>query len=447
MAGAGNGLKDDSLFFEVKTIGMSRYGGRKPQSLLDSARHNRRKIQAELGARSHIATERTKLNQTIAGPSTPEEVVDLAVALMANADTDVTRLRKDYTQAYELLFSLPADTSIDTDVFFRHCLCWAEEKFGQGVILSADIHRDEAAPHLHVLLVPIVNGKYVGSKLITRQELSELRESFAKLALSYGLREPLRRLHGAAREDAAQAVLAHLEATRDPLLQSALWFMVKSDITRTPARYAAKLGITLAEKKTPAKKLKSMAEVFTGKGKGPKAERRVKPIGFDQAVFDGTEKPIGFENGGVKKHEKIETIALLVSPKNNHPFPPAQPPAPAAIEALTKPDLVVTKAPIPAPATKRPVPKPVRTTNKPSDRRPAPPATMDDPFDTVTRERDGSHEAGTWDPGLGEFVVIPTWAATTRSGHSAPAAGDTYVEREDAYQPDFSESEEYQWQD
>lgn len=430
MAGAGSGLKEDSLFFEVKTIGLSKYGGRKPQSLLGSVRHNRRKIQAELGARSHIATERTKLNQTIAGPSSPEEVADLAVALMASADTDVKKLRNDYTQAYELLFSLPAGTGIDDDVFFKHCLRWSEEQFGHDVILSADIHRDEAAPHLHVLLVPIVNGKYVGSKLITRQELSELRESFAKLALSYGLREPTRRLHGAAREDATQAVLAHLEATRDPLLQSALWFMVKSDITRSPARYAAKLGVALVEKKASAKRLKTMAAVFTGKGKGPRTEGRVKPIGFDHVVIDGTPKPIGFENGDVKGHKNIETIALLVLPKTHRHFAPA----PTVIEPPAKPDLVNTDLPIPTPANKRPATKP----NASAD------------ISGITRVKDADLDAGAWDSERGEFVpsVIPTtWAATTRFDHRAPAAGDTYVEREDTYQPDFSESEEIQWQD
>jgi len=443
MAGAGNGLKDDSLFFEVKTLGLSKYGGRKPQALLASARHNRRKIQAELGARSHIATERTHLNQTIAGPGTPEGVAELAAALMARTGTDVKKLRKDHVQAFELLFSLPPDTDIDIDVFFRHCLRWAEEQFGRDTILSGDIHRDEAAPHLHVLLVPIVNGKYVGSKLITRQELSELRESFAKLALTYGLREPTRRLHGAAREDATQAVLAHLEATRDPLLQSALWFMVKSDITRSPARYAAKLGVALAEKKAPAKRRKSMAEIFTGRGKGPKTEGRVKPIGFDQAVFDGTPKSIGFESDGINDHQKIESNPVLVSPKTHRHFAPA----PTVIKPPAKPDLVNAALPIPAPTTKRPTPKPAHPIGKTSDRRQEPLATMDEPFDTVTRDRDATHGAGTWCEELGEFVssVTPTTWENTHSNHKAPAAKKTYVEREDTYQPDFSESEATTW--
>jgi hypothetical protein len=437
MSDAGNGLKDDSLFFEVKTIGLSKYGGRKPQSLLDSARHNRRKIQAELGARSHIAPERTHLNQTIAGPSTPEGVVELAVALMATTDTDVKQLRKDYTQAYELLFSLPPDTCIDIDVFFRHCLRWAEEQFDKDIILSGDIHRDEAAPHLHVLLVPIINGRYVGSKLITRQELSGLRESFANLALSYGLREPVRRLQGAAREDATQAVLAHLEATHDPLLQSALWFMVKSDIARSPARYAAKLGIALAEKQVPAKRLKSMAEVFTSKGKGPKTEGRVKPIGFDQAAFDSTPKPIGFESDGVKDHKKIETIALLVSPNIHRSFHPHDDAPTAEIEVPAKPDLANTDLPMPAPASRRTAPKP---------------CTGDD-ISRTTRVKDTDLDAGAWDTECGEFVspVIPTTFESIhdiRSDTRVPAVvpDDTYVERDDTYQPDFSESEAYPWQ-
>lgn len=39
-----------------------------------AARHNRRAIQAELGASGHIDPARSSQNETLAGPSTPEDV-------------------------------------------------------------------------------------------------------------------------------------------------------------------------------------------------------------------------------------------------------------------------------------------------------------------------------------------------------------------------------------
>ena len=325
MSRAEVGAKDDTLFFAVKTIGMSKYGGRKPQTLLDAARHNRRVLAAKLGPHSHINPARAHLNQNIAGPDAPDGVVKLAAELMTGAGVDMSKLRKDHTQAQELLFSLPADTAIDNGVFFGHCLDWTVGKFGRDAILSADIHLDEAAPHLHILLIPIADGRYLGSKLITRMELAKLRESFAELALTYGLREPIRRLHGARREQAAQMVLAHLEATHDPLLQSALWFTVKPDIVSNPARYAARLGIVLPEIEETVKKVKTMAQIFTSKGKGPKVERNQKPIGFKSTAADDIPKPIGFENSRAINQENTETIALLVSPKSHPPSLPAKP--------------------------------------------------------------------------------------------------------------------------
>lgn len=325
-------MDDDSLFFEVKTIGLSTYKKRKPQTLLDAVRHNRRQIQAELGAGGRIDPTRTHLNQTLCGADIPASVVELARALMAA--TGHVPTRRDYTQAIELVFSLPASSAIDLDAFFGDCLRWVGAQFGGDVILTGDVHRDEKCPHMHVLLAPIASGRYVGSKLITRVELAKLRESFAALALTHGLREPVRRLHGARREEAARLVLDYLESTRDPLLQSALWFTVKTDITSNPARYVARLGIALPEQDAPAKKVKTMAQIFTSKGKGAKSERNQKPIGFELAQTGGAPKPIGFEIGHAIDPQNIETIPVLVSPKNTPPFqPPTDPTATPSTDA------------------------------------------------------------------------------------------------------------------
>ena len=292
----------EELFFAVKTIGLSKRMGRKPQTLLQADKHNLREDQKERGSRRHIDPARSHLNRRVVGPALSADVVALALARMAGAGYKPRR--HDFTQAYELLFSLPARTSIDTAVYFAHCLQWAVAQFGLDNILSADEHHDEAAPHLHVLVLPMVGVRYLGSKLIDRVRLADLRGSFAELALSFGLKEPTRRLHGAMQEEAVRMVLARLETTQDAILQSNLWFTVKQDIERNPARYAAALGLVLPELAAPVKKVKTLAELVVSKGRGPKYERAVKPIGFEN-------------DPGI-----IETIPVLVSaPK------PAQLPA------------------------------------------------------------------------------------------------------------------------
>lgn len=307
-----------ALYFAVGTIGLSKRDGRKPSTLLQAARHNRRAIQGELGAHSHIDAVRTCHNETIAGPDNPDAVVALANRLMAGVGVDVGKLRKDYCQAIELLFSLAPDTTINTGQYFKSCLAWAVDHFGGENILSADVHRDEAAPHCHILILPLSGGRHIGSALISRPEVKKLCASFAKrVGEPFGLKAPPRRLSGAMRGQAIGLVLQSLEASRDALLHSALWQAVKRDIENDPARYAQALGIALeAVLEQPRK---TMAQIFTSTGKGGKTEREHKPIGFDTAPkltaqpehSPTQQKPIGFQNDG-QKHRNLSCVGFAV---------------------------------------------------------------------------------------------------------------------------------------
>lgn len=291
-----------ALFFSVGTIGLSTRGGRKPSTLLQAARHNQRAQQNERGARSHIDPALSHRNERLSGPDTPEKVAALAQTLMAGAGVAVDKLRKDYTQAVELLFSLPPDTTINTGDYFRACVAWAGERFGAGNILSADIHRDEAAPHLHVLVLPLVGGRMNGSALKSRPELAKLRESFwQEVARRFGLKKPRTGMTGQLRGDAFAAVLAKLEATSDPALRSPLWQTIRRDIERNPAPYIEALGAEVAERK---RKTKSFAKIMTGKGRSTAEDRQrgalvapTKAIAFepqnDRKLSSGSFRPSG----------------------------------------------------------------------------------------------------------------------------------------------------------
>ncbi len=295
-----------AAFFGVGTISLSKRCGRKPSTLMQAARHNRREIQAELGASGHIDVSRMDQNETLAGPDSAAGVVALARSLMAGAGVDVGNLRKDHVQAVELLFSLPPDTAIDDGRYFRHCVVWAGGHFGASNILSGDIHRDESATHLHVLVLPLVDGRMRGGDLIDRAGLRTLRESFYRdAAKPFGLTKPISRLAGAARADGAQAVLQALRTGQDAILQSELYQVVRQAIERDPAPYMAALGI---EVQTPTNKpMRTMAQIFTSAGKGSKTERKSKPIAFGAA----DQKPIAFE----MDHEKDRKLCTVAFPQ------------------------------------------------------------------------------------------------------------------------------------
>ena len=163
-------------------------------------------------------------------------------------------------------------------------------------------------------------------------------------------------------------VLAHLEATQDAILRSALWATHKQDIERNPARYVAALGLVLTESAAPVQKVKTMAQIFTSAGKGPKVERVVKPIGFGcdslSTVDSDVVKPIGFESGA----KNIETIPVLVSA----PKPP--------VLSLTLPALLT------------PPPEQIECEAAPLD---------------AVRVRDDDHDPAQYDPNTGDYFRPP----------------------------------------
>ena len=450
-------MSADTLFFQVKTIGLSKTKGRKPQTLLKAAMHNRRMIQAELGAKGDIDPQRTRLNQTLAGPASPADVVALAKSLMESVGH--VPQRRDYTQAYELVFSLPVATPIDTDKFFRHCLEWVAEHFGQGVVLSADIHVDQAQPHMHVLISPIAEGRYKGSNLITRMELHNLRKSFAMLALEFGLVEPVRRLRGALKETVIKLVMDHLHAHHDPILQSAIWPLAERDIKFNPGRYATNLGIPVEDAPPKVKKVKTLAELAVSPGKGPKFERKSNPIVIALLDIETDPNPIGIEK-------------VKVTPQSN-PIEIESSPVTVGSKHLTHSSVLgsISAVPLfrPAQAAKTPAchgnyrrltSKPVGLFTSLCLSATQSISGADLSHLTTTRVQDDEHSAGAWDAERGEFsdVEIPTtnaWAANqfaairTKTGVSSVpmVSGDRFVERDVdvSNQSEISEGEVQAW--
>ena len=253
--------------------------------LLAAARHNKRKIQAELGADSHIQAHLMALNLSLCGAETAEGVAELAKTLMR--DAGIVKLRKDTVRAIEIVFSLPINRFKDCEAYFRHCLRWAAGHFG-GMVLSADIHKDEANPHCHVLILPLIDGRMMGSDIVGygRSFKAHLDAFFDDVGASWGLDRPQARMTGEAKDEAAISVLKYLKATDDPVLRSALWPSIKAQIESEPDPHMLALGLTNQAK---AKPMRTMAQIFTSNGKGAKVDKAnySKPIGFD--VLSGSD--------------------------------------------------------------------------------------------------------------------------------------------------------------
>ena len=312
-----------TMLLRIGAVGLSKCGGRRPSTLAQAAGHNLRAAQNERGARAHIDPSRTSENIILHGPDTPAKIIAVAHSAMAAAGVDVTKLRKDYVQCIELLVSLPPGSGAAEDEFFAAAVAWAGARYGVENLLSGVVHRDEAAPHLHVLVLPLVGGKMSGGELRSAQALQQTtRDFFEKVARRFGLRQPERVDH-AQRAALARAVLARLEASLDPCVKSAAWVTIRATIEREPQPFAEALGVTLG---TKPKRLRTMTEIFTGRGKKTAEDRAHKAIAF-AGGGDGAEGYIAF--GGVKTPKAI--LCSLCPPQ------PPQNPETRVIETL--PDL------------------------------------------------------------------------------------------------------------
>lgn len=228
----------------VKSISLSRTKGHKPCTLRDAVRHNRRLIQAEMGAVARIDPRKSHQNIIMAGEPSCDGVLDEARRLLDDAGIATSGLRYDWVQAVEFLFSLdPECPGIDKDRFWRRCIEWLHGTCKLHV-LSADLHRDEPIEHLHCLVSPVQQGRFEGGKLINVGALRKLRQSFwSNVAGPAGLKHPNPKLRGYAKVAAAALVIEHLTRLEDLAPQSAVWRLIEKDIRRDPRQYMEMLDL------------------------------------------------------------------------------------------------------------------------------------------------------------------------------------------------------------
>jgi Plasmid recombination enzyme len=248
----------NSLFLAFEKL---KGGGR----VLAAARHNKRELQNERGAASHIDARRSSSNYCLAGEVTARGID--TVAKQKLSDAGVTKLRKDAVRAIEAVFSLPSKSEINHRAYFTDCTRWMGERFGIANVLSSDVHLDEAAPHCHVLFVPLVDGRMRGSDLLGgRARLAELANDFhANVATLYGLPRRAPKLAGVGKRALAEMIVKRLLSDSDAATTSRLWQSIREAIENDPEPFAAQLGIDTPRLEIKPKR-KSFVETMTGTG-------------------------------------------------------------------------------------------------------------------------------------------------------------------------------------
>lgn len=230
-----------------------------------AARHNLREIQAEMGADSHIDPSKISLNVILRGAALAVEVATEAAARMEAAKVEQCRkLRKDAVRGLEVIFSLPPSSGIVEHDFFTDAVAWAE-RFFELPILSAVIHNDEAAPHCHVIMLPLFHGHMVGSKMMGNRSrlLAMQADFFEKVGQRYGLarQTPAKCYSRAARVKAAEVVVNDLRKNPKRLDDPAIRDAVRDALTENPMPAMEALGFEMLQAK--ASKPKTFAGIMT----------------------------------------------------------------------------------------------------------------------------------------------------------------------------------------
>ena len=278
-----------------------------------AARHNHREILAELGGASggHIDPARVTFNCVLRGQGTAAGVASEAQTLMDNAG--VKTLRKDAVRALEIIFSLPLESSIDRDRFFNESVQWVGDYF-KAPVISAIVHNDEAAPHCHVLLLPLVDGRMVGSDLMGgRAKLQALQADFyAQVGERHGMtRQAAQKPYSAAIRRAAAKIArdvlrdnGELCATADAVLNELLEL-----VAANPVKLLALMG---------------RAMPTSGIVKGRFVKMMTKPCKPEKPIGFGRKKPAGFDAAAAPENERTLSCVGLSDSAPSLP-PPIEP--------------------------------------------------------------------------------------------------------------------------
>jgi hypothetical protein len=232
-------------------------------------KHNRREIQKELGAKSHIDVQKICLNYALSESVKTDDLIQrVKESIEVHEEQTRKRIRRDAVLAIEVLFSIPlARHNINVDEYFKDCLDWTIEQFSPALVLTADVHLDEATPHLHVILSCVTPNKLIGSKIKGNKTRYQERTDhfFHNVACKYGLHRPHTKLLKGDRLKLAKDVITQLEISRDPMTQSPHYPLIRNSIQEDPIQFANNLGIEI---QTTPKKMRTVEQIMTSKGKG-----------------------------------------------------------------------------------------------------------------------------------------------------------------------------------
>jgi hypothetical protein len=244
---------EHTQLLRVKSLNKKDYGG---NIIAVAARHN---LDHEARAKDYIDPSRTHLNVILRGAVRAADVAAEAIKLMEAAG--IKKPRSNASLGIEALISLRPSSGIAEQQFFIDAVACLEAFF-EIPILSAVIHNDEAAPHCHIIMLPLFNGRMIGNQLLgDAARIKAMQGDFhAKVASRYGLSlpKPAKRHSAAARARIADSVIDAMRKALKGIDEPTFWDAMRDSITEKPEPLMAYFGIEYAILKQPEKTFTSI---------------------------------------------------------------------------------------------------------------------------------------------------------------------------------------------
>lgn len=148
-------------------------------------KHNLRK--SENHSNPDIDTSKSHLNKSLVSCSSISREVARQVEEIQK--TQKRKIRKDAPRALEYVVTASPEAfeKIDAKAYFEASLRFLQARHGTDRIVSAVVHLDESTPHMHVIAVPVYEGKLNAKQFMARNALKTLQDDFGRLGAGFGL--------------------------------------------------------------------------------------------------------------------------------------------------------------------------------------------------------------------------------------------------------------------
>ena len=222
-------------------------------------KHNLRKIANEIGDYGTIDSNRTHHNVELVGlPG--ESYEDAALNELRNAGLQLDHYsyrKRNRGYAVELVFSVTSGHHCDFNAMYSDSLNWLRSYYPECPIIHAIIHHDEDTPHMHVIVIPLINGKLQADEIRGYKGVSRKRNIslFEYLDKRYELTFPIY-LKGAEKKAGSTLAISQYQRLSRKEVKSILEQPIIQSIQSRPEPYLYALGISYADvlnsmKRTP----------------------------------------------------------------------------------------------------------------------------------------------------------------------------------------------------